>query len=86
MALFKFAIKYEGSSSEETMELEASNSIEARKMCDEMAERNREELERLASRNVYSSKVIKSCRMCRHDHRMDMVGVDEMFRSLEDHV
>ena len=83
MALFKLAVSYEGRSDEETLEVEARSPAEARSKCEEMVAGGREELERLARFNVYTSRIVQSCRVCSRGYEMDMVLVKEMLDSLK---
>lgn len=83
MAIFKLAIGYEGRSAQEIVEIDAPNPPEARKKCEEMLAWQEKESERLAAKNVYNSKVVKSCELCKYDFRMDFIALEEMLRSLE---
>lgn len=86
MATFKLAIRYEGFSSEEIVEIEAKNPNDAKAKCKDVVSENKNELDRLARYNVYVSKNIRSCRLCPYDHKMDMLEVEEMLRSLKDEI
>lgn len=83
MALFKLKIGYARSSEEDTLEVEAGSYAEARERCEKIVEDSREESERLAKRNVYTSRVANSCRICRRDFKTEMSAVEEMFKSLK---
>jgi hypothetical protein len=86
LALFKLAIGYSGVSAEDIVEIEARTPSEARIKCEEMVVIHKEELDRLAKRNIYVSKIIRSCRLCSYGYKMDMVGVNEMLESLKNQV
>lgn len=86
MALFKLAIGYAGSSMEDTIEVKATSRDEARQKCEAIIKEGREKSERLARMNIYVSRTVESCRICRGDLRTEMSAVEEMFNSLKNDV
>ena len=76
MAIFKIAIKYQGISAEEIVEFEAPTPSVAKKKCEEVMGDNREFVERLNGRGIYTSKVVQSCSLCPYDFRLDVLGCD----------
>lgn len=81
MALFKLLMAHEGSSYEEILEVEAKNSAEARKMCEDFVIKNRERIEWLTSRNIYDSRIVRSCELCPFDFRIDIIAMSEALKS-----
>lgn len=81
MALFKLSVAYEGRSSEEIVEVEAKNSAEARRACEELVIKNKERMEWLTSRNVYDSRIVRSCELCPFDFRIDVIAMSDSLKS-----
>lgn len=84
MASFRFALKYLGNSKEEIVEVKVGTVGEAKGLCDRMMRENRETMERLRRFNVYSSRIMESCRMCPCGFGMDMLACDEMARLIDE--
>lgn len=74
MAIFKLAVRYEGISAEEFVDIEADRVSEARTACDRVMEENKKLLERLEASGIYASKRMISCRLCPYDYRMEFLG------------
>lgn len=81
MALYKISVMYEGMSSEEIMEIEVKNSLEAKKACEELINKNRERIKWLTIWNVYDSKIVKSCSLCPYDFRLDVLAMSDFLES-----
>lgn len=81
MALFRIAMRYSGRSSEEILEFNARTPSEAKKVCPRLMEENRTFLERIRRLNVYSSKILESCRLCEYDRGLELLDLDEVLNS-----
>jgi len=76
LAKFKLSLRYEGSASEETVEVDAASVSEARRKCEEMVEDNSLMMDRLGKLNVWVSKRLSSCELCPYDFRMEFLGCE----------
>ena len=84
MISFRFALKYLGNSNEEIVEVKVGTVREAKGLCDRILRENDELMGRLRRFNVYSSRVLESCRMCPCGFNMDMLACEEMIGSIDD--
>ena len=73
MSVFKLKIRYSGTIQEEVVNAEAKNLSAARNVCTEMMEKSKEEKDRLERLNVYVSRVVESCEVCR-DWKQELEG------------
>lgn len=84
MTSFRFALKYLGSSTEEIVEVKVGTVKEAKGLCERMMMENEELMGRLRRFNVYSSRILESCRMCPCGFDMDVLACDEMIGSIDE--
>jgi hypothetical protein len=81
LAKFRLSLKYEGSASEETVEVDAASVSEARRKCEGMVEDNSLMMDRLGRLNVYVSKRLRSCELCPYDFRMELLGCEGILKN-----
>lgn len=81
LARFRLSLKYEATSAEEIVEIEAETVSSAKRMCEEMIAENRDLAERLERFNVWTSRRLSSCVLCPYDYRLDFLGCDLILKN-----
>jgi hypothetical protein len=84
LAIFEIAIKYRGVSAEDIVKFDAASPSVAKKKCEEVLSQNKEFVERLERSGVYTSKVMESCRLCRYDYTLDVLGCAAILNTAKD--
>ena len=74
MAKFKIIISYENSYFEELIEIDAETIKQAKIKCEEIKLENNNKIEFLKSKNIYSSKIIKECKLDKYDWSYEVLG------------
>jgi hypothetical protein len=73
LAKFKVAISFVNYSFEEVIEIEASSIKEASKKCEKIKKDDEKMIKHLESKNVYTSRIIKECRVCKVNWKEDLL-------------
>lgn len=83
MAIFNLALSYSNQYFEDFIKIEAKTTKEAKNKCNEIVEKEKNEIERLSKLNIYKSKIIKSCRLCDSRQKLDKISLNHI---LEDNI
>lgn len=84
MAVFRIELKYFGNSKEEIVEIRADTVGDAKKICERLMDENLAMMEHLRRFNIYSSRILESCKMCPCGFKMDMLACDGVKKSIDD--
>ena len=63
MAKYKIAVFYRDCNFEEIIEIEAESLEKAKEQCGEIKENNIKNIEYLKSRNIYTNRIIRECKI-----------------------
>ncbi len=80
MAIFNLALSYSNQYFEEFVRIEAKTIKEAKNKCEEIIEKEKNEIVRLSKLNVYKSKIIKSCRLCDSSQKLDKISLSNILK------
>lgn len=80
---FKIAVTYTNYCFEEIIEIEAESKQQAEEKCGEIKEQNKMFVEECAKKNIFVSRKIKDCRLCRMTLSEEMRKCEEILSEIK---